>query len=129
MGFKKKSKANLLTATTSRVEALPQEEPPRPQAQSPNRDSALMEALESKKDMAENTLLSGDERHVTTRSPEVAPAETSNPPAMWKGKARTMLPEQYRPRETFLSPKQAKRAIMEGEGYILPTTEEDVPRE
>src|SRR5215510_15367185 len=127
MGFKKKSKANLVTATTSRPKVLPQEEPPEPQARSPNWDSALVEGLESQKNTAESTPLSGDERHVTTRSPEVVSAETSNPPTKWKGKARTTSPEQYRPRETFLSPKQAKRAMLEGEGYILPTTEEDVP--
>src|SRR5215510_10776361 len=111
MGFKKKSKANVVTSTTSRPEVLPQEEPPEPRARSPNRDSALVEGLESQKNTAESMPLSGDERHVTTRIPEVVSAETSNPSTMWKGKAKTTSHEQYRPRETFLSPKQGRSAV------------------
>src|SRR5262245_62161572 len=127
MGFKKKSKTNLSTAMTSRPEVLLQEEPPDPRSQNPNRDSTLVEGLESQKNTAESMLLNGDKCHVTTRSPEVVAAETSNPPTMWKGKARTTSHEQYRPRETFLLPKQGRSAVLESEGYILPTTEEDAP--
>ena len=75
--------------------------------------------------MRENTAtsvpLSGDEHHVTTE----IPAESPDPPTAWKGKARSLSPQQFRPRETFLSPKQSKSAVIDRADYI--SMEEEVP--
>ena len=85
-----------------------------------------MEDARHQKNAAATAPLSGDERHVTTPFTEV-PAEVTNPSTMWKGKARSLSPHQFTQRETFLSPKQHKSAVIDRNDYVFPNTEEDVP--
>src|SRR3984885_6092614 len=106
MGFKKKSRTNLSTATTSRPEVLPEAEPPNPRTRSPDKDPASMEDARYQRTDEPTVPLSGDERHVTTTNPE-KPSEPLNPLTTWKGKSRSLSPQQYRSRETFLSPSVA----------------------
>src|SRR6202042_1725417 len=122
-GPKKKPRTNV---TTSKPEVLHEAEPPDPRARSPDKDSASMDDAIDQNNAAANAPLSGDERHVTTMSPE-QPSESLNPLTMWKGKARSLSPQQYRSRETFLSPKQSKSAVIDRGEYIFPTSEEDAP--
>jgi hypothetical protein len=123
MAPKKKSRTNLATASSSRHEVLPEAEPPDPTERSPNKDPVQLEDEETRKDTRTSMPLSGDECHVTTE----IPAESPDLPTAWKGKARSLSPQQFRPRETFLSPKQTKSAVFDRREYVFPTTEEEVP--
>src|ERR1700733_803612 len=126
MGFKKKSRTNLSSATTSRPEVLPEAEPPEPRMRSPDKDPASMEDARHQRSNESNVPLSGEKRHVITTNSE-RPSEPLNPLTMWKGKSRSLSPQQYRSRETFLSPKQSKSTVIERGEYIFPMTEEDIP--
>ena len=112
MAPKKKTRSNLSTATMARYEVLPEAEPPDPHARSPDKDPTLGGSSERQKNPLASMPVSGVERHVITGNSEV-PSELGDPPTTWKGKARSLSPQQFRPRETFLSPKQSKSAVID----------------
>src|ERR1700727_2330321 len=126
MAPKKKTRSNLSTATAAQYEVLPEAEPPDPHARSPDKDPALVGSSKNQKNPIASTPVSGIERHVITENSEV-PSELVDPPTTWKGKARSLSPQQFRTRETFLSPKQSKSAVIDRDDYAFPTTEEEVP--
>src|ERR1700733_11414006 len=108
-----------------RSEVLPSEEPPTPKPREPDKDTPSTGSSRMRRKTAVDVPLSGDERHVTTidikawaNSPDLSTA--------WKGKARLMLHQQSRQRETVLSPKQTKSVVTDRASDIHPTTDDEM---
>src|ERR1700729_1919573 len=107
-----------------RTEVLPSEEPPTSKPREPDKDTSSIGSSRMRRQTAVNAPLSGDERHVTTMDIE-ARAASPDLSTAWKGKSRLMSPQQSRQRETVLSPKQSKSAVIDRASYFYPTTEDE----